>query len=496
MAIITGLTAAEMRAIEANSIVDGDVVGDNLILTKHNGTTVNAGNVRGPVGADASVHVAYKLVTDLPSAYPVGISTMTISAETGWPTTYGVVTTVLESSNRAYQTIVSKNTSTMWIRSASPTDNNWGVWIKLADDARVDGLEARTNGADTVANPDLNNYQTGGKYTVSLTAWATGGLNFPEGVAGLLEVGANVGSSHVWQRYTPYGVGMTHFYVRTYYSGYAAGSQWSPWRRFDMTATLTAADLLARRVELAQRVFSGGGVRSVTATGIGWATRFILMGLGKNAAFASSGYFEITMPADGTVITGYGGAANVTVAAGEIPLANNRALYYELPVGGVQTSQAANFRIVDYAASMIDIPANWILIALASSDPTRLPRIMWGDGLRQDYWKLLTLTNSWVAYGSNWPAPSWRFTHDGKIILRGLMKSGTSGVSVAFVTFSADLAPDGVTSVGSIYMQPSSTGHARVDVSADGKCCVLSYIGTGGNSFVSLEGISWYPNGS
>lgn len=50
MATVTGLTAARMLEIEAASIVDGDVVGDNLILTKHDGTTVNAGVVKGAKG--------------------------------------------------------------------------------------------------------------------------------------------------------------------------------------------------------------------------------------------------------------------------------------------------------------------------------------------------------------------------------------------------------------------------------------------------------------
>lgn len=50
MGTVTGLTAARMAEIEAASIVDGEVVGDNLILTKHDSTTINAGNVRGPQG--------------------------------------------------------------------------------------------------------------------------------------------------------------------------------------------------------------------------------------------------------------------------------------------------------------------------------------------------------------------------------------------------------------------------------------------------------------
>lgn len=50
MGVITGLTAARMLAIEAASVVSGAISGDNLILTKHDGSTVNAGNVRGPQG--------------------------------------------------------------------------------------------------------------------------------------------------------------------------------------------------------------------------------------------------------------------------------------------------------------------------------------------------------------------------------------------------------------------------------------------------------------
>jgi hypothetical protein len=50
MATITGLTAARMLAIEAASVVDGDIVGDDLFLTKKDGSVVNAGNVRGAPG--------------------------------------------------------------------------------------------------------------------------------------------------------------------------------------------------------------------------------------------------------------------------------------------------------------------------------------------------------------------------------------------------------------------------------------------------------------
>lgn len=50
MATITGLTAERMLEIEAASVVEGEIVGEDLILTKHDGTTINAGPVVGPEG--------------------------------------------------------------------------------------------------------------------------------------------------------------------------------------------------------------------------------------------------------------------------------------------------------------------------------------------------------------------------------------------------------------------------------------------------------------
>ena len=43
MGTITGLTAERMLEIEAASVVDGDIVGDNLFLTRKDGTPLNAG---------------------------------------------------------------------------------------------------------------------------------------------------------------------------------------------------------------------------------------------------------------------------------------------------------------------------------------------------------------------------------------------------------------------------------------------------------------------
>jgi hypothetical protein len=54
MATVNGYTAEYMDSLMDENIVDGSISGDNLILEKRDGSTVNAGNVRGPAGADAA----------------------------------------------------------------------------------------------------------------------------------------------------------------------------------------------------------------------------------------------------------------------------------------------------------------------------------------------------------------------------------------------------------------------------------------------------------
>lgn len=52
MATITGLTAARMQEIEAQSIIDGEVIAGNLMLERFDGAVINAGSVIGPEGPE------------------------------------------------------------------------------------------------------------------------------------------------------------------------------------------------------------------------------------------------------------------------------------------------------------------------------------------------------------------------------------------------------------------------------------------------------------
>lgn len=55
MATVTGFTAERMQEIEAACIVDGDVVGDDLILKRFDDGEINAGSVRGPQGIQGPI---------------------------------------------------------------------------------------------------------------------------------------------------------------------------------------------------------------------------------------------------------------------------------------------------------------------------------------------------------------------------------------------------------------------------------------------------------
>lgn len=63
MATVTGLTKEAMEAIRDGVIVDAEVVGNNLILTKFDATTIDAGDVRGPAGANGSPRLIGEIVT-------------------------------------------------------------------------------------------------------------------------------------------------------------------------------------------------------------------------------------------------------------------------------------------------------------------------------------------------------------------------------------------------------------------------------------------------
>lgn len=117
-----------------------------------------------------------------------------------------------------------------------------------------------------------------------------------------------------------------------------------------------------------EHMMSGGGTVAWTSgSGISWSQRFIVISNSRGSSFSTNGYFDITMPANGTVITG-ANTSNVTVGSGLINLSSWCALYYILPIGSNNVSQSSNFRIVCYSGTDFSVPSTWVLIASHNND--------------------------------------------------------------------------------------------------------------------------------
>jgi hypothetical protein len=170
MATVTGMTAAAMQAIRDGAIVSAAFDSANhLILTKHDGTTVDGGalgvattTLAGPVelatnaetqsGSSTSLAVtpaglasipgnkvqilSSVAETALPTSYPLGISLMNLSTGSGWSLNsgFGTVVTNYVATDRCEQTFYSNDGGTAspraWIRSYSSTvgGGGWTSW--------------------------------------------------------------------------------------------------------------------------------------------------------------------------------------------------------------------------------------------------------------------------------------------------------------------------------------------------------------------------------
>lgn len=184
MATITGLTASRMLAIEAATVTGGSINGSgNLILLKHDGSTVDAGHVQDAItyataaasgvieladnaetiaGTDAvravtPASLAAKDATKVLAvanfnngtpytSYPVGESYMAFTTSeattAGWTfgSKAGVIRTYSRGTGGATQLYIRTHASTttpeMWFRGGD--SSGWGTWQKVATIADLD----------------------------------------------------------------------------------------------------------------------------------------------------------------------------------------------------------------------------------------------------------------------------------------------------------------------------------------------------------------------
>lgn len=148
MVAVTGMVASRALAIEDLAIVDAEIVGNNLILHKADGTFINAGDVRGIPG-DSNL-----LVTELGNAVDLNTittpgsysqsSTVEAAAGTNYPPPKiaGMLTVTSNGSNMIWQKYHTYNGTSygngIWTRTSyNGTWSSWsgtrgGIWQDLS----------------------------------------------------------------------------------------------------------------------------------------------------------------------------------------------------------------------------------------------------------------------------------------------------------------------------------------------------------------------------
>lgn len=199
-------------------------------------------------------------------------------------------------------------------------------------------------------------------------------------------------------------------------------------------ATLRAGFLLAHKRD-ALATWDGANFKFDT---------FVVHGAGRGKHWGSDGYFTITMPANATVVKGFGGAADSAVAAGAIPIAAKHALYFEAYISGPNGTIAGNFKLVATTGDYV-VPPHWILLAVHSevaagdkclrvaNGATLFPWIDIGSGGAPAF------ANGWVNFGAPYSNAGFRKDDAGRVHLRGAIKTGT--VNLAMFTLPAGFRP-------------------------------------------------------
>lgn len=245
-----------------------------------------------------------------------------------------------------------------------------------------------------------------------------------------------------------------------------------------------AALLRGRRdsiLELGRRTLSGGGLRKATGGTVSWTQRLISICVGKDNTVNPSGFFDIEVPPDGTVIPvlGHASQTQATVVGGAVPLANWQCLYYQLPLGQPSASVPGNFYIAGYQ-NEYDLPPDVVPVVLKQGD---LQCYVFGDGHEVAWWKTPTgLGNGWSAYGSGYPPVQYK-RENGFVSQSGMVKGGTVGYSPVF-TLPEGYRPGYIEQ----FVGASSGGLADLRVFANGYVTVYGLF-SGTNASVSLSTI-------
>jgi hypothetical protein len=219
-----------------------------------------------------------------------------------------------------------------------------------------------------------------------------------------------------------------------------------------------------------QTSMSGGGDITYSAGYLKWTTRFIAIGNGIDPGFAYTGYFDITLPEAGSVIKGLGTTPDRVCTASGIPMTMWEALWYILPLSGVNTSLAPNFRLGRYQDINVAIPNHWILVATTNGDAGKEHvKTCSGRNVPSGTTSYLdtgfivpALINGWASYDSTY-APV-RYSRKSNVVsIIGLVKNGAISTDVFILP--VGFRPT-IQQLGATTTDPNV--HGRLDVRPDG----------------------------
>lgn len=211
MATVTGYTAARMKQIEDETVVNAYLDGDDLVFKTREGTTINVGSVRGPKGDDGNAgdlddyvkktaldsRVEYQLpeeakmleaFEDIDVIYDAGYYMQSVGGTSGngYPSTNGGTLLVYNMGATTYEVTQVYLTapsyapykSELFFRSCQP-NGGWGPWQRSLTESdltpvfyaqsRIADKASMVSGWQTLSTPS-STWITMGDYGSSMTA--------------------------------------------------------------------------------------------------------------------------------------------------------------------------------------------------------------------------------------------------------------------------------------------------------------------------------------
>jgi hypothetical protein len=104
-------------------------------------------------------------------------------------------------------------------------------------------------------------------------------------------------------------------------------------------------------------------------------------------------------------------------------------------------------------------------------------------------WQALALQNSWVAYGTPYASAQYQIDLNGRVSLRGLIKSGT--VTDGTVLATLPYAPSFEIATVALGNSGSAYSPVRLDVTTAGNILIYGASAFSGSYFVSLDQLSF-----